>query len=1150
MIVVCPMAAQAVEMPEPCKRSTIPMKAQQPIEDLGGKLPVPDYLDGVLSCSGIRPADAPQPVVNFGPSPSVPLPGSAWLDGNAKLYSDVLAKAKYRWLVLPAQTQYMGFDLSERLLISQEITAAFADQGNLPDALLVSRALGEPKRRYSHVSVERLTARLGAQRRVSTYVGHDGARKLTLTVQLQDCDANGRCKVTRQRDWRGLAFTDEQPPFRVIAGLRTEIRRDLLGKGPLPATLLPAGTANLREVTPAKLFAGPAGATAISLLASLAPDADETTRDRLQVMALRGWVDAPASADGRFFAAYAALRLQRRPYALELIRQQRGAGVDVLREVLNGNLTEANLGLPQVKNPLQRLMLGFAVQDLAMAYGQEAKLEPALPALVFGAAESEWIGLISRRLVDANPWRPGDPRAIKLLLDAAAPIKGMALQEFQVGSVVAGRRESLDLVNFRHLRQATERAPANSLHWQALWLAEGLAQSDVFTGLMRAVEIQAAPESGLQAVQEFEGVLEGHPAFEMRRALVSAALGMKARNEDARRFNEAFEKSEWSAAYWSQGQNYPSRRSLFRGMHTLAFIDAYSRDFPPKSWWSLQIPFGDATEGPCVALRYSLNSAEPVSTCLAKLPAPEADKLREELRNRFHGNRMAVHLAAPVVKHPAPGQEDDTEVHIARMRAGIQADPGDWLNYAGVGGLLLQRQGKFAEAQKVYLSYPAFKSRRSNNRVELGNNAYDAASELYWRGQPDLAQPLYAITAGIETGSAAFLNASARVAQLAGDYETAASFCLERATRYESSFGYRDYLSLLYAMGFAKEADAAFLQVKDSFSGPQVWQAALVGQRMAGTSFDKMQAWVTTPEIMNSRNRGTRFAGYYALLWSTLDRKPGPATVKLMERVESGSTRRVDGQGLLKPHAHSEEGLEIVKPSALRAGKTKRPADGTPVTPEYVLLARALSALHAGQYQAAVEHFTSLADNYPIEDGETKLAMPYFALAAAKTGDKIGLETFIEGLRHWNQDYYVWVSRAFFAAVRKQPDKAEHALKRALYVRLYTDDRPVMNEYQWAEACEIIGRETGDPRFIRMMLEWARQYQRVQPTHAWPYSIEAQYSKNPADAKRALAFALHLDPQSPRLAGIGEQRRAEARAWFKDNNPFRVTPSPASKPVT
>jgi hypothetical protein len=97
-----------------------------------------------------------------------------------------------------------------------------------------------------------------------------------------------------------------------------------------------------------------------------------------------------------------------------------------------------------------------------------------------------------------------------------------------------------------------------------------------------------------------------------------------------------------------------------------------------------------------------------------------------------------------------------------------------------------------------------------------------------------------------------------------------------------------------------------------------------------------------------------------------------------------------------------------------------------------------------------------------------------------------------------------------------------------------------MTEYQYAEACEWLYDDTGDPRFVAELLEWARRQQTVQPMMAWSYSMEYEYEKPGAERTRALAMTEYLDPASPRIAKASKAERAAAKAWLDEHPPFRL----------
>jgi hypothetical protein len=107
-------------------------------------------------------------------------------------------------------------------------------------------------------------------------------------------------------------------------------------------------------------------------------------------------------------------------------------------------------------------------------------------------------------------------------------------------------------------------------------------------------------------------------------------------------------------------------------------------------------------------------------------------------------------------------------------------------------------------------------------------------------------------------------------------------------------------------------------------------------------------------------------------------------------------------------------------------------------------------------------------------------------------------------------------------------------------VRPYTDDRPVMTEYQYAEACEWLYQDTGDPRFVTELLEWTRKQQSVQPTFGWIYSMQYEYERPGAARTRALAMTQFLDPASPRISKATPSERAAAKAWLDEHPPFHA----------
>ena len=211
----------------------------------------------------------------------------------------------------------------------------------------------------------------------------------------------------------------------------------------------------------------------------------------------------------------------------------------------------------------------------------------------------------------------------------------------------------------------------------------------------------------------------------------------------------------------------------------------------------------------------------------------------------------------------------------------------------------------------------------------------------------------------------------------------------------------------------------------------------------------------------------------------------------------------------------------------------------TLIKSEQAFFADAYAALRHGQFDIALRRFDSMADHYRIE----QYPLAYFAYAAARTGDSEKLEAYIDSLGRppYNEtlSFDQLLAKAFFAGYRKDADAALKDLRAALRLRPYTEDRPVMTEYQYAEACEWLFQDTGDVRFVAELLEWARRQQTVQPVMAWAYSMEYEHAKPGAERTRALAMTGYLDPVSPRIARASQAERAAAKVWLEEHSPFR-----------
>ncbi len=79
------------------------------------------------------------------------------------------------------------------------------------------------------------------------------------------------------------------------------------------------------------------------------------------------------------------------------------------------------------------------------------------------------------------------------------------------------------------------------------------------------------------------------------------------------------------------------------------------------------------------------------------------------------------------------------------------------------------------------------------------------------------------------------------------------------------------------------------------------------------------------------------------------------------------------------------------------------------------------------------------------------------------------------------------------------------------------------------------------PTADRILLEWARFYQRLFPFYSWAYGVEARHSENERDRLKALAITLYLDAHSERASGFSRDEKQKAIEWLEKFNPFLDT---------
>jgi hypothetical protein len=1165
----------AAQMQAACQDSGVPLKFRSPVKDLSGELPIPDYLDAIVACNAAaRPLGMPmqtslQPTAATAPSP--------WLQSERELYQRVLAKRPVDVLVVPFQVQGYGLDRVERQLMSAELADAIGASGQftVADPWLVSRAMGEGMRRIDPAEAQSLGGRLGAQKIVYGYVGHDAHHTFTLTLEVFERTTATFFQKKWQRDWRAVAFTDEQTPAFKMYDLLSEITH-ALPLGLTPPRQRDAGDskqgATVIALTPKDLVTAAGQSVppvqAFDLLGVMTSPASQLTREREFERAVAAALESGSSSNPslKFFEAYALFGLGRRLGALALLADQKNAAASTLRALLDGDLPSAQASVARVPDGLERLLLQIPVRDLAVNYGKKVKTQPQGSQAAFGGQVQAWEPLIAARSRDDDPWADDDPMLVKTMLDAAFPEPGLDASSFVRGTAIA-RAETvdnldIDLANMRHVRRAAEHITApgccpphglRPVDWDLLWLLEGRTEGRIARSLWRITALQGLPESTLDELRRYDPLLSGLPSLEAARATAAVEEAYKAPDDTRDNWLAQAQRAAAVAAYWSPGQNAVALQGLtamgIPSPQSEFMADAYGYDYPRQAFWP-PFFFGSENDREQVtafaleALAFSSTDESPLSQLTQGNQRGQAGAVIASLGSRFSGS--------PRKPVPMAREDDPTDVRpeavMRRIRIAIKADPELWENYRAMGLAIVQSGGKFADATQAFLSYPRFKDRSPDDPVAVSNYAYEAGSVLFWDGQPELAKPLFMIAADLDTGSNASISSQARLQLLDGDYVAATASYQQRAMRYPNSYSFRDFLSMLHVFGKHDVAWKAFSQVNASSSNPQVWVSALIGQRMQGLDDKAVREWLLKPEIREARFQDWHFASYYAILWNATDREPPGDLGRLVEQLDGEAPGHIDidGQSLLVPHPLDIKSFMIVQPSGFRAGKSPKLPPGTAVKSAFAYFADAYAALRAEDYEKAVTRFLAMADRYPIEG----YALPYFAYAAAKSGDHEELEKYLDGWPSAKRNFDYWLAKSFFAGTRKDAESASRSLQQAFRQRASSDNdsRPFLTEYQYAQACEWLYRDTGDARFAEELLGWVKKYEVIVPTQGWSYAVEYAYGQRGPDRTRALAMARYLDPRSPRIQSASAAEVKAADAWYQAHNPFRLPNSDSDAP--
>ena len=1070
---------------------------------------------------------------------------SPWLEARTKRYAALLSSTQCDTLVVPAQVESAGFDRPTRLILSADVAQALSAPGRcVADTALADLALGEGRRSRQTADVENLARAIKASTVVFLYAGQISPLHMRVTLQVAHPDpaGTGKLKTEAAHSIDNIAFDLEHPPILAFHEHLPQILASV-GLGVAPRQGESAGKLPKDLPLAPELFVKPtaasplADAANLAFLGVLAPNFESHTSERLFAKAWSRLQDAAADDAGAHYLRVRLLYyLRERPAALALLKDDHSARADALRSVLNGNLPALRLAAAAANNPWDRFFLGVDLADLEQRYGRNAK---ASGDRVFAQFKgSPWLDFVVARLGDDDDWKRADTLPFKALLDKLYPIPGFTAPDAAIGSVLVSGQGNLDyeLFALRHVHRLLEEQPERFCCRSASASPSSIDLLDMIDArveesLVRHAEYEYSPQGhldlALAILSAYDSELAGNPKAEILRARTYWKQIEQGQLQDRTARLAHMHAAAHLASVTEQAQSLITEATMF-------YINQAPRDASLEPMWMLQFdfPVRDYWDGYLnqekARLPFSSHNPEPLTELLEQGEDTQQD-YRKELDSRFVGSKETTKLRLTLM--------DSSQKTPAYLRGEIARDPDNWELREELAKQLVEKR-EFNQVGEVILRHPDFLETHPDNTVGLSNHAFAWGDELFWHGGFAAAKPLLKRAADYDDGSSASITANARLALADGDYGTAAKYLLADGAHYNEMRRYDDFLRLAFASGRDRESWAAFDQLQAHFRSNDIWYAAMVGNRKAALSDADLRKWLksraTAAQVSGSHEEIVR----YAFMEQLTDREPDNDFANFMRDFSGpAEVEWVDG----KLYSTTSEFVtkHSIGPSRYKGAPHPIFDDTTVVPNRYALMAEAFAAFRKGDFSGACAAFDRLSWYYDIESDELEFVLPYFAMAASRTGDPLSLERYLDSLSPDDEHYGVRLARAIFKASAGHADDSVQWVERAA-ARWDTGYRKndLKSSYVFMDITVQLFDLTGDTRFRDAALQLARMLRTIEPTDAYAAALIGWLGNDDQERIESLAVAIYLDPRSVWASKAPEALRAKAQDWLKDNHPF------------
>ncbi|MET0026042.1 MAG: hypothetical protein ABW101_00275 [Candidatus Thiodiazotropha sp.] len=1096
-----------------------------------------------------------------------------WYQKEKKRFDDLAQGSRYDVIVLPIQEFTASVDRVSRLLSARYLADELAKRTGLkvmPVELFV-RIFGERSFRFSDSDVQTLAKKYGVRTIISPYLRVEKKNLLNQTYDDMMTAPKGfylDVAMTESGDITqniALQFVHPEATTTIEALVHDHLAEIVTKLN--PEAHIPAKAASITKAPAPKL---PERLTDLltteenpirqafnlQLLGMLTSRFMEYERRRLfeRSLVILDGVDIDSS-HVRLLKARALFNLFRRPAALDLLANSTSTAEKAYKEYLNGNYPSLKKLTYQLEDDMLRLFSYLELSELKVAYGIDENLD--IPVELPSTA---WDILVTSGAKDSDMWfAPSNEhffmRLKGLFSDFDTEYESIIREKSVAGNLNKSSNYEDQLFEIAYEKVWSKSTSTDCCEWGGHTVTQldlatfyrNLGLSNLIRNLNKMLTAQGAYASAVSTARSYETLFNGNIAITSRLAQGYATLASKSQGkersneidiasryaEQALRLVGGTDKDSDAAGLTLWMVSKIGGKSVVNARNGLGPSAAYYRADSPSVY------VGD--------YRNNVSSFLSLTRLFsAKDPGLNSEMLDKELKGRFDGHPDKVtFLAERLLKN------NDISQANKLLEDEVKQGSRSWKPYLTLGEQML-KESQYQEAFETFSKYPLFHEEVPENRVAVSNHAYKVGSELFWLGKSELAKPFYRIAVGLHTGAGSELASAQRLEMLDGNFTEAAYYAYKRGNRYNSIFGYRDYLAFLFLLGYSDQAFAGFNELAPRYDEPQLWTAILIGQRIAGLNTDSLNKWMEDYRTKISDNPTlVKQLERYAFLQSVTDRpildtEDNPLSKAWRYQEPFDKTQVYSTYHLL--HILDETVPEnptfgVSHYEYLPDGKKVFVKAEEWIKPNYYqTIYSAYSLLRDKKYNDSYKVFLENLKNYGfgIYLNEWHVFIhPYLSIAAVKSGHEKELLEYFNKNRYLKKDDFDYLaSISVISAIKGDIDKSLSEMERAFNVRPYTLERPMYTWYEIVDLCEWMYWETGDHRYIDKALEWSKDYQVIQPQFAWAYSFEAKYSTAEKDRIRAAAFALYLDPHSHWLESVPEMIKVQAKEWWKTNNPF------------